>query len=156
MLLLVNVLLALVWAALIGPFTLANLLMGYVLGYLALLVTTRGGERGGYVWRVRATIGFIVFLVYELVAANIRVARYTVSSLRGLRPAVLAIPLEPMSDIQITTLANLITLTPGTLAIDVAPDRGTLYVHFMHVEDAEREIAAIKCGFERRILEVTT
>ncbi|MFW5653626.1 MAG: Na+/H+ antiporter subunit E [Planctomycetota bacterium] len=156
MLLLVNVLLALVWAALIGPFSPANLLLGYVLGYFGLLITTGGGKPGTYVWRVRATIFFFAFLIYELVAANVRVAWYTVSNLGDLRPAVLAVPLERMNDIQITTLANLITLTPGTLTIDVAPDRRTLYVHFMHVDDPDEEIAAIKAGFERRILEVTT
>jgi len=155
MLLFVNISLAVVWAALIGPFSLTNLLAGFVLGYLSLLITTRGGERGGYVWRVRAAIFFVVFVVYELIAANMRVAWYPVSNLKDLRPAVLAIPLEPMSDIQITTLANLITLTPGTLTIDVAPDRRMMFVHFMHVDDADEEIAGIKSGFERRILEVT-
>ena len=51
-------------------------------------------------------------------------------------------------------LANLITLTPGTLTLDVAPDRKSLYVHAMFVDDPEQIRAEIKNGMERRLLEV--
>lgn len=96
------------------------------------------------------------FTFYELMLANLRVARYTVSRLRTLRPAVLRVPLEPdLTDTEITLLASLITLTPGTLTLDVSRDRSAMFVHFMHVEDDAQAIAAVKNGFERRILKVT-
>lgn len=151
-----NLLLALVWAALIGPFSPANLLAGFVVGYIVLFLGSAGGERSKYVRSVAALLGLTGFTIADLVLANLRVAWYTVIPLRTLRPAVLAVPLrEDLSDIEIMTLANLITLTPGTLSLDVAPDRSCLYVHFMHVEEAEDSIQAIKDGFERRILQVT-
>ena len=67
---------------------------------------------------------------------------------------VIEVPIEAKTDLEITLLANLITLTPGTLTLDVAPDRKSLYVHAMFVDDPEQIRAEIKNGMERRLLEV--
>jgi multicomponent Na+:H+ antiporter subunit E len=65
-----------------------------------------------------------------------------------------AIPLDVETDVEITLLANLITLTPGTLSMDISDDRKVLYVHAMYVDDPEALRAEIKNGFERRVLEM--
>lgn len=151
-----NLLMALLWAALIGPFTPSNLLIGFVVGYIVLWLCSPGGRRPAYARRTMAAAELAGFTCYELMLANLRVARYTVSRLRTLRPAVLRVPLEPdLTDTEITLLASLITLTPGTLTLDVSRDRSAMFVHFMHVEDDAQAIAAVKNGFERRILKVT-
>ena len=56
------------------------------------------------------------------------------------------------NDVLITLLANMITLTPGTLSVEVAPDRQFLFIHFLDVDDVEEEIRIIKDGFERYLL----
>ena len=71
-----------------------------------------------------------------------------------LAPGIVAFPLTAESDIEITLLANLITLTPGTLAIDVSSDRKKLYIHVLALNDRERLIVAIASGLERRVIEV--
>jgi len=71
-----------------------------------------------------------------------------------MRPGILAVPLDAQSDAEITLLANLLTLTPGTLSLDVSPDRRFLYVHIMYITDADATRRRIKDGFERRVLEV--
>ncbi len=58
------------------------------------------------------------------------------------------------SDVEITLLANLVTLTPGTLSLDVSEDRSTLFVHAMFVDDPDVLRREIKHGFERRVLEL--
>ena len=66
---------------------------------------------------------------------------------------MLAVPLqEDLSDGEVTLLSVLVTLTPGTLSIDLSKDRTLLYVHFMHVEDPDEAIRSITEGYERRIL----
>jgi multicomponent Na+:H+ antiporter subunit E len=67
---------------------------------------------------------------------------------------VVAIPLEASTDVEITLLANLVTLTPGSLSIDVSPDRGCLFVHAMFVENPDQLRSDIKQGFERRVVEL--
>ncbi|MAY74297.1 MAG: Na+/H+ antiporter subunit E [Phycisphaerae bacterium] len=152
-----NIIIAVVWTLVLGPFTPGNLLVGFILGFV--LIWLAGGEvarRSGYVRRTRAAIALIIFTLVELVKANVRVAYYTISSISKRTPAVLTVPIEPdLTDTEITLLSNLITMTPGTLTMDVADDRSCIFVHFMHVDDAESEIEAIKTGFERKILEVT-
>jgi multicomponent Na+:H+ antiporter subunit E len=73
-----------------------------------------------------------------------------------MRPGIIAIPLDARTDLEITLLANLITLTPGTLSLDVSADRRVLYVHVMYIDndDIEAVRRSIKDGFERRVLEV--
>ena len=70
-----------------------------------------------------------------------------------MRPGIVAIPLDIERDIEITLLANMITLTPGTLSIDVSNDKRILYVHGMHVQDLEEFKREIKDGFEKLVQE---
>mgnify|MGYP000533675759 CR=1 FL=1 len=91
------------------------------------------------------------FFLWELVLANLKVARDVLAPVERLRPAVVAVPLDLKTDWQITLLAILITLTPGTLSLDVSTDRKVLFVHAMHVGDPAALRHEIKSGFERLI-----
>lgn len=72
-----------------------------------------------------------------------------------IRPGIFAMETKLTSDWEITLLANLITLTPGTLVVDVSPDNKTLYVHAVDIEDAEEAIEDIRGSFEKAIMEVS-
>ncbi len=155
-LLLANVLLALMWSLMIGSFTPANFLVGFVLGYIVLRLASLRGNRSPYFRKVGTTISLVIYFVIEMIKANVQMAIWTLTPLGKLRPAIVGIPLEEgMSDLELTTLANVITLTPGTLSLDISEDRSMLFVHFMHVDDPEAAIRDVKQGFERRILQVT-
>lgn len=99
----------------------------------------------------------IFFYLKELSIASLRVAYDVVTPKDHMEPAVIAIPLDAKTDLEITLLANFITLTPGTLSIDVSEDRKTLYIHEVYVKkgDTDRIVKQIKNGFERRILKIT-
>ncbi len=107
-----------------------------------------------YFEKLPQLVRFVLFFGWELVLSNLRVAWDVVTPKAYRRPGVIAVPLDARSDLEITLLANLITLTPGTLSLDVSPDRGTLYVHAMFVDDPDRLRRALKHGFERRVLEL--
>lgn len=94
-----------------------------------------------------------LFLV-ELVVSAVKVSLLALSPRLRLRPAIVAYPLTVTSDAEITLLANLITLTPGTLSVDVSEDRKTLFIHAIDVADGEELIGAIAGGFETKVLEV--
>ena len=146
-----SILLALAWTALQGEISLANLLMGYVLGYAILALLARGGVMSStLVSRTAHAFGLAGFFAWELVIANFRVAA---DVLRGnsIEPAVVAIPLDVTSDGEILLLSMLINITPGSVTIDLSDDRRTLYVHVMHMTSAEATRREIKEGFEHRI-----
>jgi multicomponent Na+:H+ antiporter subunit E len=150
--LLLNLALALAWAAFTGVFSPLNLLAGFVVGYVALLLASRALGPSAYFEKIGQALGFGLFFLKELIAANLRVAADVVTPTHYMKPRVLAIPLEARGDVEITALANLISLTPGTLSLDVSTDRRVLFIHAMYAVDAERTRRAIKTGLERRLL----
>lgn len=140
----------------IGPFSPANFFVGFVIAFVTLRLCIPKDMRGSYYHKVGRTAYFCFYVIVELVIANVKMAYYTLSPLRKLKPGVLAVPLvEDLTDTELTILANLITLTPGTLSLDVSADRSILFIHFMHVTDPDEMRREIKDGFERRLLEVT-
>lgn len=103
-------------------------------------------------------IGFFGFLLWELVVSSLRIA-WDVLTPRAYRsPGIIAVPLEARTDGEIAMVANFITLTPGSLSVDVADDPATggkvLYVHSMFAQEPELLRRALKDGFERRVLEL--
>ena len=151
---LINILLALAWIALTGHFTATNLFIGLALGYLTLWITQRYHSSAVYFVKLRQLGGFIVYFAWELLKANLRVAYEVITPRYQMKPAILAIPLEAKTDLEITAFANLITLTPGTLSLEVSEDRKALYIHAMYVDDAALFKERLKQGLERRLLEV--
>lgn len=151
---LLNVLLALAWAALFDEFSALNLLVGFALGFLALGLMTARKRSGGYFTRLPKLLGFAGYFLWELVLSSLRVAYDVMTPRHHMRPGVIAIPLDVQSEVEIATLANLITLTPGTLSLDVSADRKVLYIHAMYLDDVEAFRRRIKDGFERRVLQV--
>jgi multicomponent Na+:H+ antiporter subunit E len=152
---LLNILLAIAWSALTGQFTPLDLAFGFALGYGILWILRRQlrGER--YFVKAPQIVRFAVYVLWEIILANLNVARVVLLTPKErIKPGIVAIPLDIRSDAEITMLANLITLTPGTLSLDVADDRSCLYVHAIAVGDPERFRRGIKNGFERLVYEV--
>ncbi|MFN4169062.1 MAG: Na+/H+ antiporter subunit E [Pannonibacter phragmitetus] len=150
---LVNILLAVAWGAVTGSFSVVNLAFGYVLGLGALYLIREQINTGGYFRRASRVIGLILLFLYELVMSAWRVARIVIRPKLDLNPGFIAFPLTVESDFEIALLANLITLTPGTLSVDVSEDRKVLYIHCIDVPDPEGTITDIRNGFERKIME---
>lgn len=148
-----NILLALVWAAITGSFTLANIIVGFLLGAVALyLIREQVGSLGYFRRAVRVGSLALLFL-YELALSAWRVATLVLSPKMDLKPGIFAYPLKVDRDFEITLLANLITLTPGTLSVDVSEDRRVLYVHAIDASDPDQTRRDIAEGFEAKILE---
>ena len=149
-----NLLLAVLWAVVMGEVDRANLTVGFLLAYLVLWAVRPVLGDTRYFDRIPRAVSFLAFFVVEVVSSNLRVARDVLSPRPRRRPGVVAVPLDAGSDAEITVLANLITLTPGTLSLDVSPDRRLLYVHTMFLDDPDEFRAELKRSFERRVLEL--
>ncbi len=149
-----NVLLAIAWVAITGHVSPSNLLLGFVLGFIVFFFAHRAVGSLGYPAKVWCALSLAGFFLWELLRANLRVAYDVVTPQAHMHPGVIAIPLDAQTDAEITLLANLISLTPGTLSLDVSTDRSTLYIHAMYLDDIEVMRRQIKEGFERRVLAV--
>jgi multicomponent Na+:H+ antiporter subunit E len=150
-----NIVLTLVWACLLGAINAETLLSGFILSYAVLFFISRSHrEHNAYFGKVPKIAGFIVYYLWELIRSNLIVAWDILTPTHLMKPGVVAIPIRAESDLEITLLANLISMTPGTLSLDVSPDRKTLYVHAMYVNDPEDLRKDIRENLERRVLEI--
>jgi multicomponent Na+:H+ antiporter subunit E len=152
--LLLNLLLALAWVALTGQLTPLNFGFGFGMGYLLLWLVRRTAGEASYFGRVGRVLNFAGFFIWQLLLANLRVTYEILTPAHTMRPAVVAVPLDVTRPAAVTLLANLITLTPGTLSLDISPNGRTLYVHALHVQDAVVFRQEIKEGFERYVKEI--
>ena len=150
------VILALIWAAMTGSYSGLNLLFGALIGGVVVLLLRNVLVGHNSIRRWRRIASLMALFLRELVVSAIRVAAIVLHPrVRDVvRPAIVAVPLTVKSDWEITLLANLITLTPGTLSVDVSQDRSILYVHVLTLEDRDAVVNGIVNGFERKIREV--
>lgn len=150
-----NLALALAWAAISGAFTGTNLLMGFLMGTAVLIILRRALGSDAYLRQIKTTWSFVGFFLWELLVSSLQVAKDVLTPNYNIYPGVIAIALDDdMTDAQITLLANSITLTPGTLSIDVSPDNRYLYIHAMNIDDVDALKASIKEEFIQRVKEV--
>lgn len=153
-----NLAIAFLAMAATGFWSMGGFLAGMALGaaLLSLIPARRQPGRarppgyGGRVWRVGR---LVLMFLKELGLSALRVARIALTPGLPLNSGIFAYPLTVDRDFEIALLANLITLTPGTLSVDVSADRRTLYVHAIDCTDVEAARRDIRDGFERAILE---
>lgn len=157
-------LLALTWVALQGSYSLGNVLLGFVLAGGILWMSRpllrpddpTEAPQLQKVWAIaRLWRVFMLLLVFlrELTVSALQVARYTIQPTLNIKPAIIAYPLDVETGREITALANLISLTPGTLSLDVSPDCNWLYVHAISVEteDGSEVVSDIKGSLEKHV-----
>jgi multicomponent Na+:H+ antiporter subunit E len=151
-----NIFLPFVWMALTGTFTLANYVLGFLVSSIVRWITRPPGEIAFFIYleRLRRWFVFLLFFHWELTIASLRVVYDILTPRHRMRPAIIAVPLDLRTDSEITLLANLITLTPGTLSLDISPEKDILYIHAMYVDDVEEFRRNIKNRFEKRVKEV--
>lgn len=87
---------------------------------------------------------FLGYFVYELVASNVIVAWEIITPRSGLAPVIIAMPLRARTRVERTVFVGIVTLTPGTLSLDMRDDPATLYVHGMHASDVDRFRARLR------------
>ncbi len=148
-----NVVLALGWVALVGSFSPLSLLAGFLIAYGALWVVRPLFGATTYFERLWRVVQLVGLFVYELIVSSLRVAWDVVTPTHLSRPGIIAVPLDVDSDAGILLVASLISLTPGSLSLDLSADRKTLYVHAMFVDDPAVLRRRLKHGMERRIIE---
>lgn len=152
-----NCVLAAAWLLITGDLTLSNAAIGFALGAVVLVLVGPTLGAPGYLQSVWAFVVLLAAFLRDLTLANLLVAHDLLTPKSQLRPGIIRIPLEAATDNEISILANLLTLTPGTTSIDISDDRSTLYLHVMYLDkegpDATRQ--RIKREIEARLLKVT-
>ena len=153
--LLLNFFIALVWMFMSTSFTASTFIIGFLIGLLLIIMTRRFFKERLYIWRLWATFKLALLFFKELTLSNISVLRVVLRPKMDIQPMIFALPTDLEHDWEITLLSSLITLTPGTIVLNVSDDQKTLYIHAIDVDDVDDAIDSIKNSFEKAIKEVS-
>ncbi len=104
--------------------------------------------------KIPTFIFFLFFYIKEVIKANLQISYDILTPKHYMKPGVIAIPMDVDTDMEILSLNNLITMTPGTLSLDVSTDRRVIYIHAMYIHDVGKLKQQIKNGLEKKILEL--
>ena len=151
---LLNIFLALGFSAVLGQLNLSGLVSGFIVGYVALWLTKPLYGKTSYFERLTGVLRLIGYFGKELLVSNLKVLWDVITPRHISRPGIIGLPLDARTDVEIMLVANLISLTPGTLSLDLSDDKRVLYIHVMFLDDIEKTRQQIKQGLERRVLEV--
>ncbi|MEK4564473.1 Na+/H+ antiporter subunit E [Alkalihalobacillus sp. FSL R5-0424] len=150
-----NLIAAVAWMLFQNSFTFVDFVIGYIIGIVALFLARPLLGYTFYMRRVVAAIKLFLLFLKELVVANIDVLKVVLSPKLNVSSSIIAVPTQLETKGEITLLAVLITLTPGTLSMDFSDDSQTIYIHALDAPDREQFIKDIQQTFERAIMEVT-
>jgi multicomponent Na+:H+ antiporter subunit E len=134
--------LVVLWVAFWHDLSVANVVSGVLVGALVLVsagVTMVSDDDDRTRARVRpiATVHFVVYVVYELVVANLYLAWEIVTPRNKINVGVVAVPMRTESELVANAVANVITLTPGSVTIESLGSPAVLYVNVMHLHDLD-------------------
>lgn len=153
---LLNLLLGVLWMLMWASYDIYTFTAGLIVGYMVVALASRAAGHTGYSTRIWKLLSFAAYFITILFKANFQVAWEVITPGLGMTPRIIAYPVRGMTDVQITALSNAITLTPGTLSVDIADDAGQLYIHCMYAADratAVRDLDELRDRIMREVFE---
>ena len=149
-----SVLLFVVWLLLNHALSAGHVVLGAAVGILIPLFTQRFFPESVYLRRPGTMLRFLVIVLWDIVVASITVTRLSLGPVSKLRPRFVRIPVALDDDFALTALASTISLTPGTVSAEIAPDRGHILIHALDVDDEAALVRTIKERYEAPIKEM--
>lgn len=135
--------LALVWVTLWEAVTWANVAGGLVVAVAVLSLLPPREVRASVGFRPLAAAKLFVYFLWDLVVASWQVVWEIITPEDHTRPAVVAVQTRSTVAGHITAVANMISLTPGTLSLEIDHDTRTIYIHVLHLDSFEKTQDAV-------------
>lgn len=128
--------------------------LGFLLAWAIPFFTQSFWPQSMVLNRPLLALRFLLLVLWDILIANVQVAILIMGPRQKLSPAFMRIPLDLKQDFTITLLANTISLTPGTVTVDLQMEEGYLLVHGLNVDDIDQAIAGIKQRYEQPLKEI--
>lgn len=141
-----------VWVTLWESVTWANLLGGMVVAGLVLYMMPPASPIPGVAFRPFAAVRLLFYFLRELAVASAVVAWEVATPGSGINTAVVSVRLTSRVAGVITAVANMVSLTPGTLTLEVDEESSTLFIHVLHLKSLEETRESVR-RLERLVLE---
>lgn len=142
------------WLLLVNELSLLQLIAASALALVTPRLTRAFWPEHPQVHRPMKVLEYVVIVLWDILRANLLVARLILTPGVKLRPSFIEVPLSIDDPFAVTMLAATVSLTPGTVSTDVDEGRGLLLVHALDVEDRDAVVRNIKQRYERRLGEI--
>ena len=149
-----SLVLLVVWLLLNNTVSAGHILLGGAIALILPWVTAAFWADRLHLHKPGLALRFLLLVIWDITVANIQVAKLILSFSRKPRPAFIHYPLDMDNDFAITVLAATISLTPGTVSIDVNADHSVLLLHCLDVDDEAALVSQIKSRYEAPIKEI--
>lgn len=144
----------LVWLLLANSAASGHLILGGLLAIGLPLFTVRFWPDRPRIHRPFKLLWYLAVLLFDIIVANLVVARLILGPVRRLRPAFIRLPLDLNNEFAIVLFTHSLSLTPGTVSADLSADRRFLLIHALDVDDEARLVARIKQRYEAPLKEI--
>jgi len=151
---LLSVFMLLLWLLMVNSIAPGQWLLGALLAWLIPYLTQSFWPQSMALSSPMLVVRFVLVVLWDVVVANIQVAIWILGPQKKLQPGFMKIPLLLEQDFTITLLANTISISPGTVTVDLQMEEGYLLVHSLHVTDVDAAIAEIKRRYEAPLKEI--
>ncbi|SNS02362.1 multisubunit potassium/proton antiporter, PhaE subunit [Methylobacillus rhizosphaerae] len=151
---LLTIILAIIWLLLNNSIAPGQITLGLLLGWAIPFFALQFWPTKLKVHKPLTLLKFSYILLYDIIEANFIVALRILGKPEKLRPAFIVVPIDLNSDFAMSILANTSCLTPGSLSALLAPDRKSILMHAMDVEDVDVFIHTIKTRYEQPLKEI--
>ena len=148
-----NLFLAVIWMCLTNLYTFGNFALGFLFGLLVIFLLYRKNGRRFYLFKLFLGVRLLLIFFKEIIWSNFTVLKLLFFK-KNIRPAIVRYETRLTDPLAVTILANMITLTPGTVTMEISPDRRQLFIHALVVDDIETFCDTIRVKFEENIAEV--
>jgi multicomponent K+:H+ antiporter subunit E len=142
------------WVALAGSYEPGTVVMATIVGLAVPQLTSPFWPDPPRLRRPVAGLLLFIRVMGDIILANIEVARQVLGPIGKLKPAFIEVPLAVEDTLVATMLGSIVSLTPGTVSIEIDTERRVLLVHALHVEDREATIQNIKSRYEAPLKEI--
>jgi multicomponent K+:H+ antiporter subunit E len=151
-----SIALLLCWLALNQSLHPAHWVLGALIGLVLAPALAALTPRVTTLRRTGLALRLLAVFIGDIIIANIEVARRILGPESAIRPRFVWVPLRIANPQGIAVFASMITMTPGTLSVDVSEDRRWLLVHAFNVDDEAALVKEVQQRYERPLMEIFT
>lgn len=154
---LLNLLIALLWVLLKDEEVLRGqtIITGFLIGIVIVFMMRRFFGGRVYLHRFYSVIKLILIFISEIIQSSIVVIKHIMSVKINIEPGIFTYKTPLRGDWEVTTLALLLTLTPGSVVMEVSPKGNVFYIHAMDINRYQADLELSLQKFEKAIMEVT-
>ncbi|QED46563.1 Na+/H+ antiporter subunit E [Cytobacillus dafuensis] len=152
---LINLFIAFLWMFLQDEWSILAFFAGYLVGVIVLFSLRRFFPTSFYLKRFIAIMKLFILFVQESFISSIAIIKEVIRPKIDVAPGIFKMETELEGDLEITLLALLLTLTPGSVVMEVSPNNKVFYLHALNMPDSKQAVLQSQIKYEKAIKEVT-